>query len=638
MKKSILCLVCGTMMFTAQAQHTFKVQAKKPVAQIQPTMYGIFFEDINFGADGGLYAELVENRSFEFPDATMGWEVQGSASIRTERPAFERNPHYIHLATPSHVHRRTSIENHGFFGMGLRQGMGYNFSVYGRANSSATLRIELLNTAHDPIATDTLAINGNDWKKYTLTLTPRMTDARGFLRIVVKSGEVDLDHISLMPGDNWNGLRADLVQRLADLHPGVFRFPGGCIVEGTTLDTRYEWKKSVGPAENRPLNENRWNFTMEERQYPNYFQSLGLGFYEYFLLAERIGASPLPILSCGIACQFQNAPDDKTARVEVSELQPYIDDALDLIEFANGATTTTWGRLRAEMGHPAPFGLKYIGIGNEQWDEMYPERLEPFLKAIRAKYPDIKVVGSSGPSAAGKSFDYGWEQMRKLKADLVDEHYYMSPDWFLQNAGRYDNYPRKGPKVFAGEYAAHGQGQRNNFEAALAEAAFMTGLERNADVVHMATYAPLFSHVEGRQWQPDLIWFDNLNSYATPNYHVQQLYSLYKGTQVLKLTEDGQAVEGQNGLYASAVYDKTTKRYYVKVANTSRSAQTVTIAFTGSSTLSKGQAITLHADDKAENSITAPDVVKPYTTSLPTIGNGVEATIGARTFTVIVVE
>lgn len=638
MKKSILCLVCGAMMLTAQAQHTFKVQTKKPVAQIQPTMYGIFFEDINFGADGGLYAELVENRSFEFPDATMGWEVQGSASIRTERPAFERNPHYIHLATPGHVHRRTSIENHGFFGMGLRQGMGYNFSVYGRANSSATLRIELLNTAHDPIATDTLAINGNDWKKYTLTLTPRMTDARGFLRIVVKSGEVDLDHISLMPGDNWNGLRADLVQRLADLHPGVFRFPGGCIVEGTTLDTRYEWKKSVGPAENRPLNENRWNFTMEERQYPNYFQSLGLGFYEYFLLAERIGASPLPILSCGIACQFQNAPDDKTARVEVSELQPYIDDALDLIEFANGAPTTTWGRLRAEMGHPAPFGLKYIGIGNEQWDEMYPERLEPFLKAIRAKYPDIKVVGSAGPSASGKSFDYGWEQMRRLKADLVDEHYYMSPEWFLQNAGRYDKYPRKGPKVFAGEYAAHGQGQRNNFEAALAEAAFMTGLERNADVVHMATYAPLFSHVEGRQWQPDLIWFDNLNSYATPNYHVQQLYSLYKGTQVLKLTEDGQAVEGQNELYASAVYDETTKRYYVKVANTSRSAQTVTIAFTGSGALSKGQAITLHADDKAENSIATPDAVKPYTTSLPTIGNGVEATIGARTFVVIVVE
>lgn len=638
MKKVILCLMGGAMMLTAQAQHTFQVQAKKPVAQIQPTMYGIFFEDINFGADGGLYAELVENRSFEFPDATMGWELQGSATIRSARPAFERNPHYIHLATPSHVHRRTSIENHGFFGMGLREGMGYNFSVYGRTNSGATLRVELLNTTHDPIASDTLVINGSNWQKYTLQLTPRITDARGFLRIVVQRGEVDLDHVSLMPGDNWNGLRADLVQRLADLHPGVFRFPGGCIVEGTTLDTRYEWKKSVGPAENRPLNENRWNFTMEERQYPNYFQSLGLGFYEYFLLAERIGASPLPILSCGIACQFQNAPDDKSARVEVSELQPYIDDALDLIEFANGATTTTWGRLRAEMGHPAPFGLKYIGIGNEQWDEMYPERLEPFLKAIRAKYPDIKIVGSSGPSAAGKSFDYGWEQMRRLKADLVDEHYYMSPDWFLKNAGRYDNYPRKGPKVFAGEYAAHGQGQRNNFEAALSEAAFMTGLERNADVVYMATYAPLFSHVEGRQWQPDLIWFDNLKSYCTPNYHVQQLYSQYKGTQVLKLSEGGQAVEGQNGLYASAVYDEGSKRYYVKVANTGTTAQDITVTFTGNRPLSKGQLVTFHANDADENSIAQPEKVKPQTTSLPVTANGVETTIGARTFVVMVVE
>ena len=639
MRKSILCLIGGALMFSAQAQHTFKVQTTKPVAQIQPTMYGIFFEDINFGADGGLYAELVENRSFEFPDAIMGWELQGDATIRTDQPAFDRNPHYIHLTATSHAHRKTSIENHGFFGMGLRQDIRYDFSVYARTDKErATLRVALLNSKHEIVATDTLAISGNSWQKYSLHLTPRMTDGKGFIRIMLQRGEADLDHVSLMPSDNWHGLRADLVQRLADLHPGIFRFPGGCIVEGTTLDTRYEWKKSVGPVENRPLNENRWNFTMEEHLYPNYFQSLGLGFYEYFLLAEHIGASPLPILSCGIACQFQNAPDDKTARVEVSELQPYIDDALDLIEFANGDASTRWGHLRAEMGHPAPFGLKFIGIGNEQWDEMYPERLEPFLKAIRAKYPDIKVVGSSGPYSTGKSFDYGWEQMRRLKADLVDEHYYMSPDWFLQNAGRYDNYPRKGPKVFAGEYAAHGQGQHNNFEAALAEAAFMTGLERNADIVHMATYAPLFAHVEGRQWQPDLIWFDNLKSYCTPNYHVQQLYSLYKGTQVLKLTENGETVEGQNGLYASAVYDESTKRYYVKVANTNTTAQTVTIAFTGSGALSKAQIITLHADNNAENSIDNPDLVKPRTINLPTIGNGVEVTIGARTFAVLVVE
>ena len=639
MKKVLFCLIGGAMMLSAQAQHTFKVQAKKPTADIAPTMYGIFFEDINFGADGGLYAELVENRSFEFPNATMGWEMSGETSIKADNPAFDRNPHYVNMKQPGHAHRRTCIENHGFFGIGLRQGMTYDFAVYARTQGRpATIRVQLMNSTHDPVATDTLAITAGQWNKYTLSLKSDITDAHGFLRIVLTRGEVDLDHISLMPHDNWNGLRADLVQRLADLHPGVFRFPGGCIVEGTTLDTRYEWKKSVGPAENRPLNENRWNFTMEDRQYPNYFQSLGLGFYEYFLLSERIGASPLPILSCGIACQFQNAPGDKSARVELADLQPYIDDALDLIEFANGDASTQWGRLRAEMGHPAPFGLKYIGIGNEQWDEMYPERLEPFLKAIRAKYPNIQVVGSAGPSASGKSFDYGWEQMRRLKADLVDEHYYMSPEWFLQNAGRYDKYPRKGPKVFAGEYAAHGTGQRNNFEAALAEAAFLTGIERNADVVRMATYAPLFSHVEGHQWQPDLIWFDNLNSFCTPNYYVQQLYSHYKGTQVLKLTENGQAVEGSDGLYASAVFDSTTGRYYVKVANAGITDQPINIEFTGNRPVTSGQVITLHAADTAENSLAQPKAIEPRTSSITTKTNGVETTIGARTFAVYVLE
>ena len=250
-------------MLTAQAQHTFKVQTKKPVAQIQPTMYGIFFEDINFGADGGLYAELVENRSFEFPDATMGWEMSGATSIKTDSPAFDRNPYYISLDQPGHAHRRTCIENHGFFGIGLRQGMTYDFSIYARNHGkSATLRVQLMDTHHNPVSTDTLTVNSDQWGKYTLSLRSGITDAHGFLRIMLMRGKVDLDHISLMPHDNWHGLRADLVQRLADLRPGVFRFPGGCIVEGTTLDTRYEWKKSVGPAENRPLNENRWNFTM----------------------------------------------------------------------------------------------------------------------------------------------------------------------------------------------------------------------------------------------------------------------------------------------------------------------------------------------------------------------------------------
>ena len=634
--KHLIFFLCCLFGLTAYAQHEFTIQAKKPVAEIQPTMYGIFFEDINFGADGGLYAEMVENRSFEFPNALMGWETFGNVGIGSEQPAFERCPHYAVLKGASHPDRRTALENHGFFGMGLKQGLRYHLSFYARTHKTeARLCFELVSSYNDIIVKDTLAVAGNEWKAYSLSLVPGMTDGKGFLRIILTAGDgVDLDHVSMMPSDNWNGLRADLVKDLEDLHPGIFRFPGGCIVEGTDLDERYQWKNSVGPVENRPLNTNRWSHTMQHRMYPNYFQSYGLGFYEFFLLSEKIGAQPLPILSCGLACQFQNV-DDESAHVPVSELQPYIDDALDLIEFANGDTTTKWGKLRAEMGHPAPFNLQFIGIGNEQWGEFYPQRLEPFVKAIRAKYPKMQIVGSAGPSASGKRFDYGWQEMRRLKTDLVDEHYYMSPEWFLQNAARYDKYPRKGPKVFAGEYAAHGKGQRNNFEGALAEAAFMTGLERNADVVQMATYAPLFSHVEGRQWQPDLIWFDNLRSYRTPNWYVQQLYSLYKGTHVLLLTENKQPLAGQNGLYASAVVDKAKDAYYVKIANTSDEAQNITVNLEGVKSLSTGQMTIFHAAADAENSIAQPTAVVPQTVPLSVAGSRVEVNIGPKTFAVI---
>ena len=245
-------------------------------------------------------------------------------------------------------------------------------------------------------------------------------------------------------------------------------------------------------VENRPLNENRWQYTFPHRFFPDYYQSYGLGFYEFFQLSEEIGAEPLPVLSCGLACQFQNPNMD--AHVPLCDLDSYIQDALDLIEFANGAVDTPWGKVRADMGHPAPFNLKFIGIGNEQWGKEYPEHLEPFVKAIRKKYPDIKIVGSSGPDSEGEQFDYLWPEMKRLKADLVDEHFYRPEAWFLSQGARYDNYDRKGPKVFAGEYACHGKGKKwNHFHASLLEAAFMTGLERNADVVHMATYAPLFA-------------------------------------------------------------------------------------------------------------------------------------------------
>ena len=459
---------------------------------------------------------------------------------------------------------------------------------------------------------------------------------------------VDLEHISLFPVDTWkgheNGMRKDLAQALYDLKPGIFRFPGGCIVEGTEQPDRYYWKNTVGPVENRPLNLNRWQYTFTHRFYPDYYQSYGLGFYEYFLLSEEVGAEPLPILSCGLVCQFQN--NDPAAHVAVCDLDSYIQDALDLIEFANGDTNTQWGKLRAEMGHPAPFNLKYIGIGNEQWGPEYPERLEPFLAAIRKAYPDIKVVGSSGPDSEGKQFDYLWPEMKRLKADLVDEHFYRPEKWFLAQGARYDNYDRKGPKVFAGEYACHGKGKKwNHFHASLLEAAFMTGLERNADIVHMATYAPLFAHVEGWQWRPDMIWFDNLRSVRTCSYYVQQLYGTYKGTNVLTLTMDKKPVtgaEGQNGLFASAVTDKNSGEIIVKVANTSDQAQPLTLKLEGmkkNAALTSGRCIKLTTPNLDEdNTVDHPDNIVPKECALQVGGQQVEVTIEPNTFAVYILK
>ncbi|MDR0865231.1 MAG: carbohydrate binding domain-containing protein, partial [Candidatus Symbiothrix sp.] len=343
---------------TAQVNEMF-IDTQKPGAAIQPTMYGLFFEDINYAADGGLYAELIKNRSFEFPQNLMGWNTFGKVTLLDDGP-FERNPHYVRLSDPGHPHKRTGIENEGYFGIGVKKGESYRFSVWARlpeGTNASRLRIELVkpdsNSEIHAFATQTLTIDSKEWKKYQIILKPELTEAKSVLRIFLDSpNSVDLEHISLFPVDTWqgheNGLRKDLAQALADIHPGALRFPGGCIVEGTDLATRYNWKNTIGLVENRPLNENRWNYTFPHRLYPDYYQSYGLGFYEFFLLSEEIGAEPLPVLSCGLACQFQN--DKSEAHVPVQDLGPYIQDALDLIEFANGDSHSTWGKIRAEMG------------------------------------------------------------------------------------------------------------------------------------------------------------------------------------------------------------------------------------------------------------------------------------------------
>ena len=640
-------LLSAGMALHAQNAHQMVVQTNKIGAEIQPTMYGLFFEDINYGADGGLYAEMIKNRSFEFPQNFMGWTTFGNVKLMNDGP-FDRNPHYVRLGDPGHAHKRTGIENEGFFGVTVKKDAEYRFSVWARGENQK-IRVEIINNSSmgesQVLVAKSLDINSKDWKQYELILKAPVTEAKAHLRIFLASpGAVDLEHVSLFPVDTWkgrkNGLRKDLVEALRDIKPGVFRFPGGCIVEGTDLDTRYNWKNTVGPVENRPLNENRWHYTFPHRFFPDYFQTYGLGFYEFFLLSEEIGAEPLPVLSCGLACQFQNESED--AHVKVCDLGSYIQDALDLIEFANGDVNTEWGKLRAEMGHPEPFNLKFIGIGNEQWGPEYPEHLKPFVDAIRKAYPDMNVIGSSGPNSEGEQFDYLWPEMAKLKVDLVDEHFYRPEAWFLKEGMRYDKYDRKGPKVFAGEYACHGRGKKwNHFNAALMEAAFMTNIERNADIVHMATYAPLFAHVEGWQWRPDMIWFDNLKSVRTCSYYVQQLYSHNKGTNVVPLTMDKKPVggqEGQDGLFASAVWDNDTKEYIVKVINTSDKAQDITLNFAGlkkKNKLSNGKCITFHSDNlDADNTVDNPNVVLPKESSVNIEGNVFNAEIGAKTFAI----
>ena len=642
-KKHLTCALLMAASMAVQAQNVLDVNTRKLGAPIQSTMYGIFFEDINYAADGGLYGELVKNRSFEFPQHLMGWQTFGCVDVKDDGP-FERCPHYVVLSDPGHRDRRTGLTNEGFFGIGVQKGESYRFSVWAKApKGNGTIRVQLIdeNTMRErqAFAEQAIDINSKEWKKYSVELKSTMNLKRAKLRIFLKgSNSVALEHISLFPINTYkkreNGMRRDLAQALEDLHPGIFRFPGGCIVEGTDLDTRYQWKNSIGPVENRPLNQNRWEHTFDHRYFPDYYQSYGLGFFEFFQLSEDIGAEPLPIISCGLSCQFQNPnPTKPGVHVALDDLGPYIQDALDLVEFANGDINTKWGKIRADMGHPAPFNLKYLGVGNEQWDydekhggygPVFTERLKKFSDALRAKYPNLKLIGTTGPNSEGWDFDLLQPRMKELKVDLYDEHYYRDEKWFLSHGLRYDSYDRKGPKVFAGEYACHGKGKKwNHYEAAILEAAHMTGFERNADIVHMTTPAPLFAHVEGWQWRPDQIWYDQTQMFKTVSYYVQQMYATNKGTHVLQLTTPKQQgkktigvpvanQEGQNGLFASAAFDNNTNEVIVKVVNTSKTAQSITLNLKEMAGATTAQTITLsHNGMDDENSIPQQELITP---------------------------
>jgi len=653
----LLGAVCAQVLVVsalAQNKTTLTVQADKPVSEIQSTMWGIFFEDINYGADGGLNAELVKNKSFEFDVPLMGWSeaktdkfsnnLESGAVMIINRSLSpdEKGPNPRFARVTVNNAAGYALVNEGFFGMGVKKGITYTFSLHAKPiEGSADIKVELVDDKGQSLGSSSIKPDSKDWKKYATTFVASETVAKAKLKLsFTGKGVTDIDLVSLFPSDTWKnrpgGMRADLVQLLYDLKPGFLRFPGGCIVEGRDLSQRYQWKKTVGNVEERELLINRWNTEFKHRPAPDYFQSFGIGFYEYFQLAEDIGASPLPILSCGLSCQFNTAE-----AVPMDQLDPYIQDALDLIEFANGAATTTWGKLRADMGHPQPFNLKLIGVGNEQWGPQYIERYKVFEKAIKAKYPEVKIVSGSGPFPDGEMFEYGWEELRKLNAEIVDEHYYRSPQWFFENATRYDKYDRKGPKIFAGEYAAQSVAiaspeNKNNWQCALSEAAFMTGLERNADVVYLTSYAPLLAHVEGWQWTPDLIWFDNLNAHATPNYYVQKLFANNRGTHTLSIKSGTENVTGQNGLYSSAVWDGNAKEVVLKIVNGSENAVSPEIQLQGGKKYSdKAVMTTLKSELTSVNSLQDPSHIKPEESTIAVKNKSIALNIAPNSLVVV---
>lgn len=540
-----------TVLENGHTPYTLEVDVDQEGVEISPILYGAFFEDINYGADGGLYAEQIKNRSLEYDKSLEGWSLvtkgsgKGKLSVDDNKPLNENNQHYLELNIKE-AGDGVGISNAGYWGILVEEGKEYNFSMYAHANDNfnGTINVSLEDKAGAIYGqTQIKDISKDDWKKYTARIkADKSIESAKLVVTASDTGTVFMDMVSLFPEDTWknreNGLRPDLVKMLDEINPSFFRFPGGCIVEGNSLDNAYHWKETIGDLAERKVKYNLWG----------YYQSNGLGYHEYFQLSEDLGAEPLPILPAGLSCQARGAELE-----DMDEIEHWIQDALDLIEYANGPVTSKWGAKRAANGHPEPFNLKYLGVGNENWGPEYYERYEKFHEVLKAKHPEIKLITSSGPMAFDYNYARAWDWLKTQPADIVDEHMYMPPEWFLDNADRYDSYDRSMPQVFVGEYAAHGAGRRNNLEAAIAEAAFMTGLERNSDVVVMAAYAPLFNNVNGTQWAPDLIWFNKSEVFGTPSYYVQKIFSQNVGDITLPTTlseykEESEAITGSIGL------------------------------------------------------------------------------------------
>jgi len=649
MKKLLLLSGLLAVAVSCFSQDSYTVSTKVVKARVPATLWGLFFEDINRAADGGVYAEMVENRGFDFPKPMTAWSTWPSSHLR-DGVFLVVNQAAVNAADPKYLSvNLRDRDTVGLMNSGFDEGMAFRnvpYSLtlrYRQVVPGVHVRVFLYNSRNKVIGRASMTLlQGADWVNQELKVMPTDTGTRGKLLVIFEgAGKLDVDRVSLFPSDTWKGrpggLRADLVQKLADLKPGFLRFPGGCIVEGNQLVHRYQWKHTIGPLEGRELVQSIWADDVESRPTPDYMESFGLGFYEYFTLCEDIGAAPLPIINVGMSCQF-----DAAEVVPVNELEPYITDALDLVEFANGDTSTYWGKKRAELGHVAPFGMKFLGVGNENWGPQYAERLALFTDRLKAKYPDVRLVNATGYSRNIPVFTYMDSVLRARKADIIDEHFYDTPKWFMENSNRYDSYDRSGPKIFVGEYAA--QSDRigsmknvNNLLTALSEACFMTGIERNADVVSMASYAPLFAHVTGWQWTPNLIWFDNASSFTTPNYYVQQLFSVNKGSVVVPLLASGKAVCGQDSCWASAVVDEGSHELVIKWVN--MSGRPLVRSFKLDAGMSGMASVTsLSAGLSLVNSMASPDAVRPVVSAFPVKGKVIGFTAAPYSLNVIRVK
>lgn len=574
----------GLMPVTA----TIKVDAGQ-VKPISEHLVGIFFEDINYAADGGLYAELIQNRDFEYSvkdgsregwDNGYAWSVRqlegaSTVTIASENPLHENNPHYAVLQVKPGV----TLQNDGFDGISLKKGERYDFSLFARLpenSKGGKILVRLLDQAGKEVAQSAVHVSSKEWKQQRTVLIANADVHAAVLSLEPKlTGTVHLDMISLFPQNTFkgrkNGLRADLAQTLADLHPRFVRFPGGCVAHGDGVDNIYDWKGSIGALEERKPLRNLWG----------YHQTRGLGYHEYFLFCEDMGAEPVPVVAAGVPCQNSGTCSHHSVGelgcggqqggIPMEEMPQYVQDVLDLIEYANGdAKKTVWGKKRAQAGHPNPFNLKYIGIGNEDLiTDIFEERFTMIFNAVKEKYPEVTVIGTVGPFYEGSDYEEGWKFASKIGIPMVDEHYYNTPGWFINNQDFYDRYDRNKAKVYLGEYAAHLPGRPNNIETALAEALYLTSVERNADVVTMTSYAPLLAKEGHTQWNPDLIYFNNTEVKPTVGYYAQQMYGQNAGSEYIAssvtLDNTQDAVEKRIGV--SVVRDGKTGDMIVKLVN-----------------------------------------------------------------------